>query len=175
MNTRHQQRGALLLEMIFALAIFIAAATTVLLIQRSGVAAVRHAINTQRAIDHAASAIAQIEAGLASAQQLTGPIPRYSAGTSESAFANAPPEPTNWSLEIESERSDITGLLILTVTARFDTLAGAGNILETASSTTPPSTGYASLRALVRLDRAQPDEDNPDDALQQILDQGGPR
>lgn len=160
--------------MIFALAIFIAAGTTVVLIQRSGVAALRHAINTQRAVDHAANAIAQIEAGLATAQQLSGPIPRYDAGTGGGGFDNAPPEPTSWSLDIDTERSEINGLLVLTVTARFDTV-GYGTVLDSATTPAGLSGGYATLKALIRLDRAQPPEENPDDDIERVLQQEAPR
>ncbi|MGP1345264.1 MAG: type IV pilus modification PilV family protein [Phycisphaerales bacterium] len=178
---RRARRGVLLLEMIFALAIFVVAATAILLIVRSGVDQARWAIDRQRALDHASSAIARIEAGLSSAQDLAGPVPGYvvDAGSEAAGFEDAPPEPTGWRLEIETNRSEIAGLVSLTVTAVYDPsdgLMGGAMAMMRGGGGGGGSGGdagalSATLRALVRLDRAEPPDENPDDALQALFDQ----
>lgn len=165
----HRTHGALLLEVIFALAIFVVAGTTVILILRSGVAEIRRATDAQRALDHAASAVAQLEAGLRSVQDLVGEIPEYDPGDGAESFENAPPEPTAWRLDIDTQRSEITGLLVLTVTATLDVDALGNAMLARATQAAPAAS--ATLTTLVPLDRAEPPDENPDDALQALFDE----
>ncbi|HYE01753.1 MAG TPA: hypothetical protein VD963_00820 [Phycisphaerales bacterium] len=108
--------GVLLLEMVLALALFVALGLAIvnLLGQASGsLAALRQAAY---AADLARSALARIEAGIASPESLNGPVVPWEAeagGSAESAHASG----AGWELRIGTEPTEFPGLTLVTVTA----------------------------------------------------------
>ncbi|MBL0926115.1 MAG: prepilin-type N-terminal cleavage/methylation domain-containing protein [Phycisphaerales bacterium] len=114
-HRRDRGRGALLLELLIAMAIFISAGLIILGVLRQASASVAAAITQQRVADLARSAAARIEAGLDSPGTLNGPV---RAG----AF---PAAPAGYTLDIGTERSGFPGLTLLTVRAARPDLQGA--------------------------------------------------
>jgi len=124
--------GVMLLEVVVALAIFVVAALAVLsAVQRATAAAVL-ARDQSYAMDLAQSAIAKIEAGIARAETLNGPVPAWDEreaseaaavdtgeGFSPSAQFNDKPAPVSgWELEIRTRATSYDGLTAVTVVAR---------------------------------------------------------
>jgi hypothetical protein len=73
------RRGALLLEAMFALAIFVMAGSAVLALVGGARQSMERVALDRRAADLARSAMAKIEAGIESAQSLNGPVKPWSA------------------------------------------------------------------------------------------------
>ena len=112
------RRGALLLELLVALAIFVGSATAVLAMVRKGVEGVGTAGEMLWAADLAASAYAQIEAGIASAATLDGPVPVWVDESAGVLGDDLPPMPSGWELEIDTQPAEFGNLTRLSVTAR---------------------------------------------------------
>lgn len=126
------RRGAMLLEVVVALAVFVVAALAVLgAVQRATSAAVL-ARDQSRAVDLARSAIAKIESGIARAESLNGPVPAWGDGAAgenasgapldgveiSGAFRDTPAKPSGWELEIRTQPTSYDGLTAVTVVAR---------------------------------------------------------
>lgn len=142
-------RGALLLEIMVALAVFVAGGLAVMAMVNRAAASMSLARDYRAAADLARSAMAKIEAGIATPQTLHGPVPAWNpeedAGQDAgdgmgSGFADSPPAPSGWELEIATEPSAFDGLTMVTV--RAVRRAGEGSERTRASYT---------LRQLVRL------------------------
>jgi len=132
------RRGALLIEGMVAVAVFVAAGLAILAAMRGAAHEARRERDLLRAMDLARSAMASMEAGLATPEQLDGPVPRW---TEESAgFDDAPPEPSGWSIQIDTDTSSFEGLARITVRVSR-AAAGSGDPIEL----------YA-LHQLLRLD-----------------------
>ena len=106
-------RGALLFEMLIALAVFIATALAIMAAVRQGQQSLMRTIDRARAADLARSAAAEIAAGIATADELDGPVETESAADPTAM----PAEPTGWELEIEPGLAGEFGLTLITVTA----------------------------------------------------------
>lgn|GEM_PF-2275907 len=123
-----RRRAAALLELIAALAIFVGAGLAILGATRGSLTTAATTRDAEQAADLAASALALLRAGLATPESLHGPVDpaalTSAAGIREgetgAAFDNAPPAPTNWSLHIETEPTDIPGLTLTIVTAELE-------------------------------------------------------
>jgi Tfp pilus assembly protein PilV len=130
------RRGAILLEVLLALALLIAAGLTILGLVSQASASVERARDRALAIDLARSAMAEIEAGIANPETMSGPVEDQA---SDDATSGAP-GPGAWGLEVETEPSQFAGLSIVRVRAiRY---ASAGSDVEDTSAT---------LRQLVKL------------------------
>lgn len=139
------RRGGVLLEVLLALVLFVSAAMATLgvvdrLIENS------YTLEQRRiAADLARSAMAKLEAGLATPETLSGPVrpEEDDGGTAEIS---------DWVLEVQTETSPFPNLTNVSVTAM---LAPGGDIENPKSSFT--------LRQLVRLARRQPEalQDDP--------------
>lgn len=159
------RRGALLLEVILALAIFVMAGTAILAMVNRVMDGMARTKEVRHAADLAKSAMAQLEAGLGTAQSLNGPVKAWSpeeqgasgpgvgSGAAGAAADDAPPvrgsgvlatmpADSGWELQIDTEPSQFRGLTRVTVKA-FKHAAG-GPVGEAAG----PS---YTLRQLVRL------------------------
>jgi hypothetical protein len=114
-------------------------------------------------LDLARSAIAKMEAGLKSAEELRGPAPvwsQYEAEPGAAAFEDELPEPSGWELEIQTEPSQFPGLTLVEVTAvRRDEATG-----ESGFGTT--------LRQLVRLRAREDDTIGEQDEIGEAADRG---
>ena len=170
-HTRPPSRtGAILLEIVLALGLFMATAITLLAVVGGAIDSLNQSRDRLTAADHARNAMAMIEAGIARPETLAGPVAPWSGnaqaepmpGFSDDAqpddFSSPPQSPQNpvgpegdtgWALEIESEPAEVRGLTLVIVRAhRVDE---NGTEIEDGSSFT--------LRQILRLSGAQPGED----------------
>lgn len=154
------RRGALLLELVISLAILVGAGLAVLSMLSQGVRSAKEASEHLKAIDLAMSALAQIEAGIAEPESLNGPVPEWKdeQATTGAAFDESIPEPSGWSLEIETSRAGHADLTIVTVRAVRDRPNGAR---FTASQ-------------FIRFDALDPSDENPENAVLRELERRGP-
>lgn len=141
------RRGGLLLEVMVALAIFIAAALTILGAVGDASESLESSRLKQRATDLARSAIAKIEAGIETAETLNGPVPEWrDEEASSAAFEDELPPPSGWELAVVTTPFGAGDLTMVEVTA-VKRLEGSGRTVASAT-----------LRQLVRLSAAVPDQ-----------------
>jgi hypothetical protein len=136
-------RGAILLETMLALSIFIGAAVSIYTLVDGSLTSLQRAHMAEQAADLARSAMARIEAGLESPRSLHGPATSWkqqaiARGDIGPAAFDEDATPTPWELQIDTEPSQFEGLTVLSITA---------------SRTAPDGHALASytLRQLVRL------------------------
>ena len=147
------RRGAILLELIVSLALFVAAGLAVLGVTRHAVGAIERTRLQQRAADHARSAMTLLEAGLAAPESLDGVAPTWLA---RGGFDESAPE-SPWTIEVDVEASDFTGLSLVVVTAVHEATPGTRDASFT-------------LRQLVRLARLEEDSiGEQDDLVEQAI------
>lgn len=164
--------GALLLEVMLALAIFVMAGTAILMLVDRTVTGMERVRAMRKAADLARSAMAKMEAGLGTPQSLNGPVRAWGAdeesaagpsgeGTSVkgSGVLEAAATDSGWELRIDTEPSQFRGLTRVTVKA-FK--SGAGD--EAVASYT--------LRQLVRLSGKGEDVAGGADALAEQAKKG---
>jgi hypothetical protein len=136
-------RGAILLECVLALALFVACGMAVLAMVDHAVDSVASTRDTEQAADIARSAMARIESGLATPDTLNGPV--VVAENNDGTGGAAAPADSGrqargvWSLEVQTEPSQFQGLTNVSVRAYKQ---AAGSDQELASFT---------LHQLVRL------------------------
>lgn len=169
-------RGAILLEMLFALAIFVVTGLTIATALDGAHASLVRSRDAARAADLARSAMAQLESQLASVEVLDGPVrgwsdeaenwrgdPLVDAGGERIAFDERGGGPSDWRLRIESEPSEFEGLSVVRVTAeRVDPVSGGVVTSRT-------------LRGLLELREARPDEVGEAGELVEAAEQGAAR
>ena len=112
MTTR---RGAMLLEVMLALAIFVMAGTAILSLVGGVMDGMARMKVSRQGADLARSAMARIEAGIETPQTLNGPVKGWSA--SGSAEGEAGEGPTGWELQIDTEPTQFRSLTKVTITA----------------------------------------------------------
>jgi hypothetical protein len=132
-RARRASPGSVMLEVLIALGVFIGAAITIASLVGQTMSDLRSVKDTERAADLARSAMALIEAGAATPATLNGPVgagglvAAVSVEGTGAAFDDAPPAPTGWELEIQTEASPFEGLTKVAVTAvRVGNGGGAG-------------------------------------------------
>jgi hypothetical protein len=149
--------GAVLLEVVLAIAIFVMAATAILVLEDRSFSGLSRMREAEQARDMACSAMARLECGLDTARTLSGPV------KPEQGFA-APAG--KWELKVESEPSQFAGLTKVSVTAMKKS-GGRDSDAVSASYT---------LRQLVRLGEPavdRPGEEDPLAALAGARAEGG--
>jgi hypothetical protein len=152
--------GALLLETMLALAIFIMAAAAILTMVDQSLTGLGRSRLSEQAVDVARTAMAKIEAGIATPQSLHGPVRPWleeAAQRGDGAGSSVYDEgagPTPWELQIGTEPSQFAGLTRVTVTAirRDDRRGDAVAAMYT-------------LRQLVRLGSKGEDQAGEEDPL----------
>lgn len=121
------ERGALLLEMLLALGLFVVAALTISAAVDRGSGSIIRQRDLLRAGDLARSAMARLEAGLATPETLSGAVPAWGMGDEMEGEAIASVEgiafdedadESGWEIEVEREASEFEGLSVVRVTAR---------------------------------------------------------
>ena len=162
---RRVRQGALLLEAMLALAIFVMAGSAVLgLIGGSREALERMRLD-ERAADLARSAMAKLESGMESAQTLNGPVKPWSADPGGEIVFQVGGEETRqgpgWELRVETEKTQFTGLTKVTITA-----------LKRRSLSGDAVAASYTLRQLVRLSGKGADEVGGDDDLAEAAKRG---
>lgn len=150
------RRGALLLEVLLALALFIGVSLTLTRVLTLTLSAMQTSRDRLAAADIARTAMSQIEAGIARPSALQGPA--------SPTLIGAPPGVTEkaerWTIDIETERSSFDGLTLVAVTAsRSETAAGERSF---------------TLRQLVRLGREAEDEIGEEGELLEAAERGAP-
>jgi len=141
LRLRSRAHGALLLEVMLALTIFVVGGLAVLAIVDRAIGALHAARDAEHGSMLARSAMARIEAGVALPQALNGPV--RASGEDGSGDDGAPEPDGAWELEINTEPSAVRGLTLVRITA---IRRGAGSDGKVRSSQT--------LSQLVRLARA---------------------
>lgn len=123
------RRGAILLETMLALAVFIMAGLAIGGSMRQGMASMSAARDEARALDLARSALARIEAGLETPLSLNGPVKpwiespdawegdEHEDELSEAAISAPAEEDSGWALDIETSPSEFEGLTTVRVRA----------------------------------------------------------
>ncbi|MCE7973015.1 MAG: hypothetical protein DYG92_01630 [Leptolyngbya sp. PLA1] len=143
-RTANSRRGGVLLEVLLALVLFVSAAMATLslvdrLIENS------YTLEQRRiAADLARSAMARLEAGLATPETLSGPVRPEEGDAGVAAISD-------WVLDVQTETSPFSELTNVSVTAM---LAPGGDVEH-------PKTSFT-LRQLVRLARRQPEPTRED-------------
>jgi hypothetical protein len=101
-----RRRGAVLLECVLALALFVACGLSVLALMDHAVDSVASTRDTEQAADLARTTMARVEAGIASPDTLNGPVLDENGEKSGA-----------WALEVQTEPSQFEGLAKVTVRA----------------------------------------------------------
>ncbi|MGE3107345.1 MAG: hypothetical protein AB7G11_12795 [Phycisphaerales bacterium] len=151
-----RERGALLLEVMLSLALFVAAGGTVLAVVSQGVGSIRAARERLHALDLARSAMAEIEAGIATVETLNGPAPEW---TDPDAEVPDDTRESGWELIIETTPTEFDGLTLVSITAA----RSGGSGIDSSAYT---------LRQLVRLRDAAPDSVGDVDDVTRAAERG---
>lgn len=164
-------RGALLLESVLALSIFAMAGLVIAGLVGDAADSLSRSRDALRAADLARSAMARLEAGISPMRDLSGPVPRWEEDETaregdpsefDGGFADAPPAPSQWEVEIATEPSEFEGLTRVTVRAFKRDASGAVAAAHT-------------LHQLVRLGSAAEDRAGAEDALSGAARRGAER
>lgn len=134
-----RERGALLLEVVLALAIFVSAGIAILSLMGGALDSLGALRERVRAADLARSAMARIEAGIADPIALNGPVRAWE-DEEGGPGVDMSPRGSGWELAIETEPSEFAGLTRVSVTAR-----------RTAERSLPTGAASYTLHQLVRL------------------------
>ncbi|MBC7835686.1 MAG: hypothetical protein H7Y88_11390 [Phycisphaerales bacterium] len=154
MSRHTQRRGAMLLELMLCIALLVTLGIAILDALSHASDSLRQERDDAVAADLARSAMAKLEAGLATAETLDGPAETWEEQQAGGAFEDSPPDPNKaWYLDVQTEPTGFDGLTLVAVTAYR---SRDGSPLETTGSS-PRFT----LRQLVRLG-SQPVDDVTD-------------
>jgi hypothetical protein len=161
------RRGLLLMEALLALAIFVMIGIAILSMVHGAGTTVARSRDAARAADLARSAMAMLEAGMATPRTLSGPVRSWAEAqerADEFAFGlgnEVGPGGSPWELEIETSPSEFTGLTRVTVRA-----------LRRVSANSEQLAASYTLRQLVRLNAAAEDEAGEEDPLMDAARRG---
>lgn len=151
-----RRRGAILLEILISLALFVTAGSIILVSSTSMSAALVRSRDRQIAADLAGTKMAELEAGLTTAERLNDSfVDMALISESDSVrFESAAAQPRRWRVVVETEPSRFRSLTNVTIRI-FDAASRAGRETE-----------LAVLHQLVRLSTAAPDEFESDPLLE---------
>ena len=162
------RHGAILLETVIALALFIGAAAFTTMALSQTLAGLDRAEREARALDLARSVMAQLQAGLLDLAEVRDGEDAFDAvGSVE--FADHPEQEEHWiagwTLEITTERSEFTGLSLVTVEVRE---AEDESTLEFGAD--GEGSASATLRQLLRVSDSEEDDYEVDELLDGLPD-----
>ncbi len=120
------RRGALLMEVMLALTLFVTAGMVILSLVGQSVATLRAARDKEHAVDLARSAMAKMEGGIETAEGLNGPVRPWRDDAAGEAAPDDGSAATPWELRIRTEPSPFDGLTLVTVTASKSADVGGG-------------------------------------------------
>ncbi|MCH7961391.1 MAG: hypothetical protein IIC49_03555 [Planctomycetes bacterium] len=175
-RTRTTRRGGILLEVMLALALLVMGSMAILSAMSQSIHSLEATRLKQQAADLARSAMARIEAGIATPETLQGPVPAWESdpesGADELNDGALPDEfglaatvgwgeDSGWELEIDTSPSPFAGLAIVRVRA-----------LRRASADSDRIMGQYTLEQLVRLGTLETDEAGAEDELMEAARQG---
>lgn len=154
MNTR---RGAILLEILIALSLFVTAGSIILVATTSMTAALVRSRDRQLAADLAVSKMAELEAGLATAEQLhdTRVDVRLFSEDDAVRIESMRSEQARWRVVVETEPSRFAPLTNVTI-----------RILDTARGRAGDEPELAVLHQLLRLNTSSPDDFETDPLME---------
>lgn len=149
------RRGALLLEILIALSLFVTAGSIILASTTSMTASLARSRDRQIAADLAVSKMAALEAGLTTAEQLNDSVVDVSLFSDEGAIdLGAEMQQARWRIIVETEPSRFTPLTNVTI-----------RILDARSGSVGNETELAVLHQLIRLNASAPEEFQSDPLL----------
>lgn len=175
-RTHTTRGGGILLEVMLALALLVMGSMTILGAMSQSIRSLEATRLKQQAADLARSAMARIEAGIATPDTLQGPVPAWESDPESGADelnGDAFPdefglaagvgrsEDSGWELEIDTSPSPFAGLAIVRVRA-----------LRRASVDSDRILGQYTLEQLVRLGALETDEAGEEDELMEEARQG---
>lgn len=156
------RRGALLLEVMLSLTLFVGAGGAVLGIVSQGVGSLKAAREKLHAADLARSAMAEIEAGIATVETLNGPVPLWTDPDDEAAGGGGGGDTTSadsgWELRVETSPTSFPGLTLVRITA-------------SRSNSQDQSSSYT-LSQLVRLIESKEDTIGEEDDISKAAERG---
>jgi hypothetical protein len=172
----HTGRGGILLEVMLALSILVMGAITILGALSQSLRSVEAVRLNQQAADLSRSAMAKLEAGIATVETLEGPVPTWEtdpdSGADEmnddlpvgefgSSAAFAMGEDSDWELEIETSDSPFVGLTAVSIRA-----------FRRASFDSDQILAQYTLHQLVRLDELAADTAGEEDEMMDAARRG---
>ena len=175
-RTRTTRRGGILLEVMLALALLVMGSMAILSAMSQSIHSLEATRLKQQAADLARSAMARIEAGIATPETLQGPVPAWESDPESGAdelndgalpgeFGLAATvgwgEDSGWELEIDTSPSPFAGLAVVRVRA-----------LRRASADSDRIMGQYTLEQLVRLGTLETDEAGAEDELMEEARRG---
>ncbi len=175
-RTRTTRRGGILLEVMLALALLVVGSMTILGAMSQSIHSIEATRLKQQAADLARSAMARIEAGIATPETLQGPVPAWDSNpdsgedeligdTFSDEFGLAAElgwgEESGWELEIDTSPSPFAGLAVVRVRALRHASADSDRII-----------GQYTLEQLVRLGTLETDEAGEEDELMEEARRG---
>ena len=105
-------RGAILLECVLALAVFVGGGLAILTLMDRAAESVRAIRDVQTAADIAASAMAQIEAGILSPEAMQGEVHKWM--DPDGRWGESPAW-QGWRVEVDAEPAAVEGLTVVTI------------------------------------------------------------
>jgi hypothetical protein len=105
-----------LLECLLALALFVACGLAVMAMMDRAASSVASTRDAEIAVDVARTAMAKLEAGIATSETLNGPVPEWR-DESDASFDESLPTGAAWNLEVHTEPSQFEGLTKVSVRA----------------------------------------------------------
>lgn len=163
--SRRHLRGALLLEVMLALALLVTASSLVVGVIRDSSDRIERAIDMGVAADLAHTAIAQIETNLATPETLTGPTPNWTLAdefdaatgparsSDDIAIESSSPVNSEWAYQIETQTTPFDGLTLISVSVLRDEAARA----------------TYTLHQLTRLEAPNDDEIGDEDEMEELI------
>lgn len=148
------RRGALLLEILIALSLFVTAGSIILVSTTSMTASLARSRDRQIAADLAVSKMAALEAGLATAEQLNDSLVDVELFSESEVEFNAEMPQARWRLVVETEPSRFSPLTNVTI-----------RVLDARSGSVGNETELAVLHQLIRLNASAPEEFESDPLL----------
>ncbi len=149
------RRGALLLEILIALSLFVTAGSIILVSTTSMTASLARSRDRQIATDLAVSKMAALEAGLTTAEQLNDSLVEVELFSDQSAAdLDAQMQQARWRLVVETEPSRFSPLTNVTI-----------RVLDARSGSVGSETELAVLHQLIRLNASAPEEFESDPLL----------
>ena len=150
------RRGAILLEILIALSLFVTAGSIILVSTTSMTAALGHSRDRQIAADLAVSKMAQLEAGLTTAEQLHDTLIDVDLISADHSaeLERMLDQPPRWRIVVETEPSRFSPLTNVTI-----------RILDARRGPSGDEPELAVLHQLVRLNATSPDEFDTDPLL----------
>jgi hypothetical protein len=138
-RARHRRRGAILLEVVLSLTIFIFVGLAAISLASHALSSMQRAADARFAADVARTLLSRIETGMIAPEAAGGPVLRWASGSS--ADGDRAATVPGWSVVVDSQAGPLAELTLIAVQVQRESGPGSGG---------EPLTVYT-LRQLVRL------------------------